>query len=168
MKWGYKRWLCIFQADRGSASLSQRALNNNATILFGDEPTGNLDETNANELFEIIRSNLNENFSSVVVSHDINLAVKYADQIIVITKDPGKSYGEVKQENIFNRDVWQNYSTTETNAFKERLRSFYKTGNENKPGNSPVHIESNTSLKYSGLFLKKKAGHFLVKIIPIS
>ena len=56
-----------------------RALNNNATILFGDEPTGNLDEANANELFEIVKSELSKGLSAIVVSHDIDLAVKYAD-----------------------------------------------------------------------------------------
>lgn len=133
-----------------------RALNNNATILFGDEPTGNLDEANANELFETIKANLNENFSAIIVSHDINLAVKYADQIIVITKEPGKRFGEVKEENIFNRQVWDNYSPVEINSFKERLRAFYKTDNESKPGKALVKAESDTSLKYSRLFLKKE------------
>lgn len=133
-----------------------RALNNKATILFGDEPTGNLDESNANELFEIIRSNLSENFSAIVVSHDINLAVKYADQIIVLTKESGKNFGEVKEENIFERELWQNYSPIEMNSFKERLSAFYKTDNEHKPGKVNVNKNSDTSLKYSQLFLKKE------------
>lgn len=140
-----------------------RALNNNAIILFGDEPTGNLDEANANELFEIIRANLNNNFSAIVVSHDINLAVKYADQIIIITKEPGKSYGEVKEENIFDREIWQTYSPVELNSFKERLRVFYKTDNEHKPGKAKVTIESDTSVKYSELFLKKEGRALLGK-----
>ena len=78
-----------------------RALNAGFTVLFGDEPTGNLDEANANELFEVIRGSISENLTAIIVSHDINLAVKHADQIVVITKNTEKGYGESLPQNIF-------------------------------------------------------------------
>lgn len=142
-----------------------RALNNDATILFGDEPTGNLDEANANELFEIIRSNLNKNLSAIVVSHDINLAVKYADQIIVITKDQGKDYGEVKAENIFNRESWINLPDDQITHLKNKLRSFYKTDNEHKIGNVILNkkVTTDLSINYSTLFFKKEGKALLGK-----
>jgi len=142
-----------------------RALNNDATILFGDEPTGNLDEANANELFEIIRANLDSRLTAIVVSHDINLAVKYADQIVVITKEPGKNYGEVKAENIFNKESWKNFSSDEINSLKNKLRSFYKTDNEHKVGKivSNSNTTADLSINYAKLFLKKEGKALLGK-----
>ncbi|MEO6548443.1 MAG: ATP-binding cassette domain-containing protein [Ferruginibacter sp.] len=133
-----------------------RALNNRATILFGDEPTGNLDQAMANELFEIIRSNLTGRQSAIVVSHDINLAVKYADQVIVITKDAGKSYGEVKRENIFNRKLWRNYSEAELGDFKNQLGKFYNVDGKRAATKAPGIVPTDISVNYRHLFLKKE------------
>jgi ABC-type lipoprotein export system ATPase subunit len=133
-----------------------RALNNKATVLFGDEPTGNLDEANAHELFGIIKSNLKGGLSAIVVSHDINLAVKFADQIIVITKDSGKGYGEVLKQNIFDRSSWENYNELELLQFKERLRSYYDAGNEQKLAKEKEETETDTGLGYRKLFLRKE------------
>ncbi|MCW3092362.1 MAG: macrolide transporter permease/ATP-binding protein MacB [Ferruginibacter sp.] len=133
-----------------------RALNNKATILFGDEPTGNLDEAMASELFEIIKSNLTGGHSAIVVSHDINLAVKYADQIIVITKEAGRSYGEVKKENIFDRKGWRNYSTAEVSSFKARLGKFYNVDSESIISKETSSAATNVLVGYHQLFLKKE------------
>ena len=134
-----------------------RALNNNATILLGDEPTGNLDEANANELFEIIRSELKDGLSAIIVSHDIDLAVKYADQIIVITKDKNKSYGEVHLEHIFNRENWIDGNISEIDGFKDKLRGFYTAGNEKLMNTDSSTSEiADTSLNYKKLFLRKE------------
>lgn len=48
-----------------------RALINNPTIIYADEPTGNLDTTIGNEIIELLR-NLSENtgVTVVIVSHD--------------------------------------------------------------------------------------------------
>ncbi|RYZ22342.1 MAG: ATP-binding cassette domain-containing protein [Chitinophagaceae bacterium] len=133
-----------------------RALNNNATVLFGDEPTGNLDEANANELFQTIRANLREGLSAIVVSHDIDLAVSYADQIIVITKDPDKGYGEVHERNVFNTSDWQSLNPRELEAFKTRLRSYYHAANEQKVQQEPASTVVNTAITYRNLFLRKE------------
>jgi len=132
-----------------------RALNNNASVLFCDEPTGNLDEANANELFEIIKSNLHEGLSAIVVSHDINLAVKYADQIIVITKDIDKGYGEVKAENIIYRKDIEGKSDTEIVQVKNKIRNLYKTGNEQKKVATQQGAVDLSNL-YRKLFLRKE------------
>lgn len=71
-----------------------RAILPNYSVLFGDEPTGNLDSTTAEKLMQIIRDEVHpkeENAilegwkkSAIIVSHDMHLAVKYADMIIQI------------------------------------------------------------------------------------
>lgn len=139
-----------------------RALNTNFKVLFGDEPTGNLDESNANELFEVIKDSLNGEHSAIIVSHDINLAVKHADQIIVITKDVSKGYGEVFEENIFYRDSWLNKSEKELADFKTKIRDLYKTNADHSKVVKSTQIV-NTKNTYKSLFLKKEGKALLGK-----
>jgi lipoprotein-releasing system ATP-binding protein len=61
-----------------------RALINDPDIIFGDEPTGNLDSKNSENVFEIFK-HLKEQYSQTicVVTHDMHLANK-ADRIITL------------------------------------------------------------------------------------
>lgn len=54
-----------------------RALINDPDIIFGDEPTGNLDSKNAQLVFDIFRE-LKEKYNQtiMVVTHDMNLAAQ--------------------------------------------------------------------------------------------
>lgn len=90
------------QADKKANKLSggqqqrvaiARALINQPKIIFGDEPTGNLDSKNAQIVFEIFKE-LKEKYnqSIVVVTHDMNFANK-TDRIITL------SDGEVVNKN---------------------------------------------------------------------
>ncbi|MDR0855335.1 MAG: ATP-binding cassette domain-containing protein [Christensenellaceae bacterium] len=60
-----------------------RALIKKPQILFADEPTGKLDGANSERIFREIKS-YSETGLAIVVTHDIVLAEKYADRIIVI------------------------------------------------------------------------------------
>jgi len=69
-----------------------RALANDPQIIFGDEPTGNLDSKNSESIHQLIlelRDNLKVTF--VIVTHNPNL-VKLADKVFEI-KD-GKVFGK--------------------------------------------------------------------------
>ena len=140
-----------------------RALNAGFTVLFGDEPTGNLDEANANELFEVIKSNINENLTAIIVSHDINLAVKHADQIVVITKNKEKGYGESLQENIFYKSDFEKFDAGKTVELKERIRTLY-TSNSDK-NQQPQQETQKLNLKntYRSLFFNKERQALLGK-----
>lgn len=61
-----------------------RALINQPKIIFGDEPTGNLDSTNSQNVFDIFKE-LKEQFnqSIAVVTHDMHFAEK-TDRIITL------------------------------------------------------------------------------------
>lgn len=64
-----------------------RALSTTYSVLFADEPTGNLDAVNARKLMDILATNDHAKSSTrVIVSHDINLALDYADEIVLIAK----------------------------------------------------------------------------------
>lgn len=76
----------VDQADKKASRLSggqqqrvaiARALINDPDIIFGDEPTGNLDSKNAQLVFDIFRE-LKEKYNQtiMVVTHDMNLAAQ--------------------------------------------------------------------------------------------
>ncbi|MEA1986472.1 MAG: ATP-binding cassette domain-containing protein [Candidatus Marinimicrobia bacterium] len=72
-------------------------------VMFADEPTGNLDELNANQIFQwmvdAIKKSGRSN-SALVVTHQKELAVKYADRIVCISEN-----GIIEDENIFVSDI---------------------------------------------------------------
>ncbi len=66
-----------------------RAIIPDFTVLFGDEPTGNLDSENATRAMELLSAKLSgvADSSAIIVSHDMHLAVTFADIIIKIRKE---------------------------------------------------------------------------------
>jgi lipoprotein-releasing system ATP-binding protein len=76
-------------------------------VLFGDEPTGNLDEINAEHLFNFLKFHIHaEHKCGIIVSHSIDLTLNYADKIILLTpKDKMKpELGcEIIPDNIYVR-----------------------------------------------------------------
>lgn len=62
-----------------------RALANNPKVLLADEPTGNLDSTRAHELLALLRKMVNrDSLTIVMVTHDRELAVSFADRIVLM------------------------------------------------------------------------------------
>ena len=65
-----------------------RAVLPDFTVLFGDEPTGNLDPENAIRAMELLSEKLTrlEGSSAVIVTHDMHLASTFADVVIKVHK----------------------------------------------------------------------------------
>lgn len=62
-----------------------RAIATNARILLLDEPTANLDLAHQVMMFKLVRERCkNHASSSVVITHDLNLAAEFADEIIML------------------------------------------------------------------------------------
>jgi ABC-type lipoprotein export system ATPase subunit len=59
-----------------------RALVNDPKLVLADEPTGNLDQQNAHAILELLRAQADDERSVVMVTHDHDLADRYADQIV--------------------------------------------------------------------------------------
>lgn len=93
-------------------------------VLFGDEPTGNLDKDTAYKLMGNFKTQLQkQNRTGILVSHDIDLALNFADRIILLTMNKENNYGEVLKENIFTRnklDDW-NMEGTHFGNPKEKI-----------------------------------------------
>ena len=100
-----------------------RAILPDFTVLFGDEPTGNLDSDNAVKAMELLSQKLNDlrGSSAIIVSHDMPLSVRFADIIIKIRKesrteknveDEVPSYGIIDGSSVFtpseDRKTWTN------------------------------------------------------------
>ena len=88
-----------------------RAAIPNFSVLFGDEPTGNLDHFNSNKLMEFIHTFIREdkqkNRSALIVSHNIDLALDFADRIVILTKnfENADSTSIILEEFILDKDV---------------------------------------------------------------
>lgn len=117
-----------------------RAILPDFTVLFGDEPTGNLDSDNAVKAMELLSAKLNElqGSSAVIVSHDMHLSATFADMIIKIrkesrtiadVKDEVTYYGVIDNTSIFvpseDRKTWSNgietYAADEFELFLKKI-----------------------------------------------
>lgn len=120
-----------------------RAILPDFTVLFGDEPTGNLDTENAVRVMSILskkldshESGVEERASAIIVSHDMHLAVSFADIIIKIQKairpkqhesDEDVAYGIIDDSCVYvpsdDRMTWFNgLSQYATLDFEDYLR----------------------------------------------
>lgn len=101
-----------------------RAILPDFVVLFGDEPTGNLDAENAIRVMEILDEKLKEHndASAIIVSHDMHLAITFADVVVKIRKgfrpkareeDEDIAYGILDDDCIFvptdgEKESWTN------------------------------------------------------------
>ena len=114
-----------------------RAIVSSFDVLFGDEPTGYLDEINSIELLQLLRENIqlssqNQMRTAIIVTHSIALALHFADTIIVITRKDEESPGVIKAENMFhkvvetNKSKWTNGKVTlAEKEFESHLRKMF-------------------------------------------
>ena len=128
-------------AESFSAKLAfARAILPDFTVLFGDEPTGNLDSDNAMKAMELLALKLEElpDSSAIIVSHDMNLALSFADMIIKIKKektlnhnvnDEISYFGFINDECVFipsqDKSTWSNGKSKYS---REEFLSFLKRG----------------------------------------
>jgi len=112
-----------------------RAIIANKPILFADEPTGNLDWYNADNVMNDLHNNMGKDGTSIVVTHDIDLALKFATQIVMISKQKCKDrdgkdhyYGAINNSTVYNKKdiIWENDSVKKAEKeVREELRSMF-------------------------------------------
>jgi len=74
-----------------------RALVNRPTILFADEPTGNLDSVNGEQILLLLREVQNSlGMTIIMVTHERPLAERFANRIAVLSDGRLVSEGETK------------------------------------------------------------------------
>ena len=93
-------------ASRGLANLSAgerqrvfiaRAIAQNAPILLLDEPTSFLDLKHQVNIYDLLKAaQLEKNKTIVAVTHDINLAAQYCDEVLLLGADNSFNIGKTK------------------------------------------------------------------------
>jgi ABC-type lipoprotein export system ATPase subunit len=103
-------------------------------VLFGDEPTGNLDEETSREIMALLADYIHFNGkedqkTAIIVSHSIDLAIDFADLIVDITWNEALGCGEITRDQVFNRNtekpkkLWHNEELSFSEAdFSNYLR----------------------------------------------
>ena len=89
-----KRVMTLSGGEKQRVAIA-RALANDPRLILADEPTGALDEKNAEVIFKLLRG-ISKNKLVIVVSHDEETLRKYADRLIHI--EDGKIVKEEKSE----------------------------------------------------------------------
>jgi ABC-type lipoprotein export system ATPase subunit len=81
-----------------------RAIAKEYSVIFGDEPTGNLDEDSSAALMEVLRISVHEkpDRAAILVSHNIDLSISSSDRIIVLSPGKGTAY-QVLPVNVFDK-----------------------------------------------------------------
>lgn len=74
-----------------------RALMNSPSVVLADEPTGNLDSKNSQEIMELLKySNERYNQTLIIITHDENIALQ-ADRILTVED------GKIKNDEVIRR-----------------------------------------------------------------
>ncbi|MDW2922688.1 ABC transporter ATP-binding protein [Mesomycoplasma ovipneumoniae] len=107
-----------------------RSLSRDSSFILLDEPTRNLDIENAKIVFENL-ANIAKNKTILVVSHNLDLAKKYADKIVYIEKN--KITEEIFDKNSQNQSLIAknsdlNYQKTAKNSKLSKIKQEFKTG----------------------------------------
>jgi len=110
-----------------------RAMTTQFSVLFADEPTGNLDAANAENLMTHLQAHLKEhNQTAVIVTHEMEQALKYADKIVFISKrkfeNSDKTYGYIGNDMTYHRNEksLQNGSSDGKEWSEEDLLTYLK------------------------------------------
>lgn len=83
-----------------------RALAQQARVLFLDEPTASLDLGHEMELLELVRKLVGAGMAALVVTHQLNLAARFADRILLLSEGQVMASGspaEVMRAELLSR-----------------------------------------------------------------
>lgn len=87
-----------------------RAMVKESSVIFGDEPTGNLDEVNSGLLMDVLKRSIGPvtQKTAILVSHNIALSIAKADFIILLA--PAGEMYEILSAHVFSKtaDGWLN------------------------------------------------------------
>ena len=71
-----------------------RAVAQDPSIFLFDEPTSSLDIRHQLEVLDIMRQITREKKSSLIIAvHDLNLALRFADKVLILSKGRVQGYG---------------------------------------------------------------------------
>jgi iron complex transport system ATP-binding protein len=99
-----ERWLWTLSGGEYQRVRIARALAQEPRLMVLDEPTASLDVRHEMELFELVRALVErEGLAAVVVTHDVNLAARFADRIVLLSDGAVAAAGSPAE--VLRRDV---------------------------------------------------------------
>jgi iron complex transport system ATP-binding protein len=75
--------------------LLARALTQQPRLLLLDEPTAGLDVQHQLQVFELIRNLVEQGLTAIAVVHDLNLAARYCDRLVLLSQGQVHACGKV-------------------------------------------------------------------------
>ncbi len=113
-------------AERSLANLSAgerqrvfiaRAIAQDTPVLLLDEPTSFLDLKHQVKIYDLLKKMQNEKNKTIIsVTHDINLAAQYCENVLLIAADAGYLYGSTKQ--VFSTQKIEQFFSVKTYVHK--------------------------------------------------
>lgn len=97
-----------------------RALCKDFKFLFADEPTGNLDTITAQFLCKAIKNRISKEKIAIIVTHNISLALMFADEILIIKQGLDK-VASLNKENVLIKTEKQNWTSLGNDISKPYL-----------------------------------------------
>jgi len=80
-----------------------RALAQEPTALVLDEPTASLDVRHEMSIFQLLRSSSDRGMTVLVITHNMNLAARFSDRILLL--DGGRVAAEGGVDEVFREDI---------------------------------------------------------------
>jgi len=98
-------WKNLSELSRGQRqkALLAMALAKEPSILLLDEPTSNLDLNSQLEVMDVIRDIVKDGKTAIVALHDLNLALRYADRVVVMKN--GRVIADGKPAEVLKEDI---------------------------------------------------------------
>lgn len=88
-------------------------------LLVMDEPTNNLDMQRQLEMFEVVKVlSRQRGLVTLVVLHDLNLAARFADEIVVLME--GRIYGQGPASEVFTKEMLHDVYKVDADVMEDR------------------------------------------------
>lgn len=102
--------------------LIARALAQDTEIIILDEPTAHLDMHHTIKVFQLLKKLTRETQKTIVIStHQVNLAIQLADQIVLLTE---KGIDSGTKDELITKKSFKNLFPTEIITFSSALEQF--------------------------------------------
>lgn len=80
-----------------------RALAQEPTALVLDEPTASLDIAHEMRIFQLLRTSSEQGMTVLLITHNVNLAARFADRLLLLNRGRVAAEGEVRE--VFREDI---------------------------------------------------------------
>ena len=124
------------------------------SVLFADEPTGNLDPNNARIVFDFISDYIKTNTenTAIIVTHDIEMALEFSDRIAAVSRD-----GFCDNSNVFykNDEQWFYSNHKKIESVRDKISTIIKKDREEAEKISELDCEPPKIKEFEKFFGEK-------------